>query len=93
MESQIYLQLNKKPEALAAIKQCIDAYPKFDKSWLLYAVLHEQEGKIEEAIKGYTTFLRGFSPQPNSEIERHLLMLAFRQKLQKQKNGCDPNIP
>ena len=89
MESQIYLQLNKKPEALAAIKQCIEAYPKFDKSWLLYAALHEQEGKIEEAIKGYTTFLE-VSPQPNSEIERHLVMLAFRQKLQKQKNSTDP---
>jgi tetratricopeptide (TPR) repeat protein len=88
MESQIYLQLNKKPEALAAIKQCIDAYPKFDKSWLLYAVLHEQEGKIEEAIKGYTNFLE-VSAQPNGEIERHLVMLAFRQKLQKQKNGFD----
>lgn len=88
MESQIYLQLNKKPEALAAIKQCIEVYPKFDKSWLLYAVLHEQEGKIEEAIKGYTTFLE-VSPQPNGEIERHLLMLAFRQKIQKQKNGTD----
>ena len=89
MESQIYLQLNKKPEALAAIKQCIETYPKFDKSWLLYAALQEQEGKIEEAIKGYTTFLE-VSPQPNSEIERHLLMLAFRQKLQKQKNGSEP---
>ncbi len=90
MESQIYLQLNKKPEALASLKQCIDAYPKFDKSWLLYAVLHEQEGKIEEAIKGYTTFLE-VSPQPNSEIERHLLMLAFRQKLQKPKLAQSPD--
>ena len=80
MESQIYMQLNKKPEALAAIKQCIETYPKFDKSWLLYAVLHEQEGKIEEAIKGYTTFLE-ISPQANAEIERHLIMLAYRQKM------------
>jgi tetratricopeptide (TPR) repeat protein len=89
MESQIYLQLNKKHEALAAIKQCIEAYPKFDKSWLLYAALQEQEGKIEEAIKGYTNFLE-FAPTTNSEIERHLVMLAFRQKLQKQKNAADP---
>lgn len=88
MESQIYLQLNKKTEALAAIKQCIEAYPKFDKSWLLYAVLHEQEGKIEEAIRGYTTFLE-VSAQPNGEIERHLLLLAYRQKLTKPKNSID----
>lgn len=89
MESQIYLQLNKKPEALAAIKQCIEAYPKFDKSWLLYAALHEQEGKIEEAIKGYTTFLE-VSAQPNIEIERHLTLLAYRQKIAQQKNIIDP---
>lgn len=89
MESQIYLQLNKKPEALAALKQCIEAYPKFDKSWLLYAALQEQEGKIEEAIKGYTNFLE-LASSPNNEIERHLVMLAYRQKLQKQKNNTDP---
>ena len=84
MESQIYLQLNKKPEALAAIKQCIDAYPKFDKSWLLYAVLHEQEGKIEEAIKGYTNFLE-VSAQPNGEIERHLTHACIPPKIRKTK--------
>ena len=89
MESQIYLQLNKKPEALLAIKQCIEVYPKFDKSWLLYAVLHEQEGKIQEAIKGYTTFLE-ISPEPNSEIERHLLMLAFKQKMETKKSSAAP---
>lgn len=85
MESQIFLQLNKKPEALAAIKQCIEVYPKFDKSWLLYAVLHEQEGKLQEAIKGYSTFLE-ISTEPNSEIERHLLMLSFRQKMENKNN-------
>jgi len=85
MESQIYLQLNKKTEALVAIKQCIEVYPKFDKSWLLYAVLHEQEGKIEEAIKGYSTFLE-MSPESNAEIERHLLMLAFKHKTNNPKN-------
>lgn len=89
MKSQIYLQLNKKPEALAAVKQCIDTYAKFDKSWLLYAVLQEQEGKIQEAIKGYTTFLE-ITPQANKEIERHLLTLNLSQKLTQQKNASSP---
>lgn len=90
MKAQVFLQLNKKPEALAAVKQCIEIYPKFDKSWLLYAVLHEQEGKLEEAIKGYTTFLET-SNEPNGEIQRHLLSLAFRQKLVNSKMGIADN--
>ena len=90
MKAQVFLQLNKKSDAVAAVKQCIESYPKFDKSWLLYAVLHEQEGKLEEAIKGYTTFLET-SNEPNGEIQRHLLSLAFRQKLVNKKNGITEN--
>lgn len=90
MKAQVFLQLNKKPEALAAVKQCIESFPRFDKSWLLYAVLHEQEGKLEEAIKGYTTFLET-SSEPNGEIQRHLLSLAFRQKLVNKKLGIAQN--
>ena len=90
MKAQVFLQMNKKPEALVAVKQCIESYPKFDKSWLLYAVLHEQEGKLEEAIKGYTTFLET-SNEPNGEIQRHLLSLAFRQKVINKKNGVINN--
>lgn len=91
MRAQIFLQLDKKPQALAAVQQCIDAYPKFDKSWLLYAVLHEQAGKLEEAIKGYTTFLE-ITPQANAEIERHLVGLAFRQKLANKKSAIPTDI-
>ncbi len=80
MRSQILLQLNKKADALIALQHCIEMYPKFDKSWLLYAAIQEQEGKIEEAIKGYSTFLET-TTEPHADIERHLLGLAFRQKL------------
>ena len=90
LKAQVYLKLNKKAEALVAVKQCIETYPKFDKSWLLYAVLHEQEGKLEEAMKGYSTFLETTN-EANGEIERHLLSLAFRQKLMNKKNGVVQN--
>ena len=90
LKAQVHLQLNNKKDALLAIRHCIDTYPKFDKSWLLYAALQEQEGKLEEAIKGYTTFLE-MTPGGNSQIEQHLLGLAFRQKLsQKMKPDNDP---
>jgi tetratricopeptide (TPR) repeat protein len=80
LKSQIYLSLNNKKEALIAVKQCIDVYPRFDKSWLLYAMLLEQEGKLEEAIKGYQHFLE-ITTEPKGQIERHVMSLSFRQKL------------
>lgn len=88
LKSQIYVQLNKKDLALAAIQECIQTYPKFDKSWLLYAVLQEHQGKLEEAIKGYTTYLE-ITPDLNTEIQRHLVTLNFRAKLIKQHASPD----
>ena len=87
LKSQIYLQLTKSDLALAAIQDCIQAYPKFDKSWLLYAVLQEHQGKLEEAIKGYTTYLE-ITPDVNTEIQKHLVTLNFRQKLVKQHSSA-----
>lgn len=80
LKSQIYLSLNNKKEALAAVKQCIEVYPRFDKSWLLYAMLLEQEGKLEEAIKGYQHFL-DITAEPKGQIERHLMSLSMRHKM------------
>lgn len=90
MKCQIYVQINKKEEALNAIKLCIETYPKFDKSWLLYAVLHEQAGRLEEAIKGYTTYLE-MSPEANVQIQQHLLSLAVAQKLAHKTGGKSTN--
>lgn len=80
LKSQIYISLNNKQEALAAIKQCIEVYSRFDKSWLLYAMLLEQEGKLEEAIKGYQHFLE-ITTEPKGQIERHVMSLGLRQKM------------
>jgi len=85
LKSQIFLQLNKKTEALVAIQACIDAYPRFDKSWLLYAILQEQEGKVEQALKGYTNFLEN-TDEPHPEIKQHILQLGLKQKLAAQNN-------
>lgn len=80
LKAQIYLSLNNKKEALATIKQGIEVYPRFDKSWLLYAMLLEQEGHLEDAIKGYQHFLE-ITLEPKGQIERHLASLTFRAKM------------
>ena len=76
IKAQLLVQLNKKHDALETITQCIALHPRFDKSWLLYAVLHEQAGKINEAIQGYKSFLET-TTESHKEIERHLASLAF----------------
>lgn len=88
LKSQIYLSLNNKKEALTAVKQCIDVYPRFDKSWLLYAMLLEQEGKLEDAIKGYQRFL-DITADPKGHIQRHVMSLSYRHKLGSKSTDLD----
>lgn len=80
MKSQILLQLNDKVKALESVQKSLDLHPRFDKGWLLFALLNEQAGKLKDAIKGYTSFLE-ISPGSNREVENHLLQLIFKQKI------------
>jgi len=80
LKAQLAMGLNKAKEALDAITMCIEQYPKFDKGWLLYAVMHEQAGNIDNALNGFTSFLEVF-PERNNEIEQHLIQLAVKQRL------------
>lgn len=79
LKSQIYLLLNKKDDAYTAIKTCIETYPKFDKGWLVYGMLEEQAGKIDQAINGYTSFLE-MTNENHPEIEKHVIGLVIKQK-------------
>lgn len=78
LKTQINLQLSKFTEALSNIQTCLELHPNFDKGWLFYASLAEKEGKIKEALTGYTNFLE-LSPA-NPAIEKHLgaLMLKYQ---------------
>lgn len=82
MKAQIYIQLNKKQDALKSVQKSLDMHPRFDKGWLLLALLHEQENQLNEAIKGYTNFLE-VADGNNKEVEQHLLQLIFKQNIQK----------
>lgn len=85
MKAQILLQLNKKNEALANVQKSLELHPKFDKGLLLYALLSEQEGQLNDAIKGYSSFLEVSGS--NREIEEHLLQLVFKQKIEQQSKN------
>lgn len=81
LKSQIHLQLNQMKQAQESIKQSLELYPHFDKSWLLYAVIEEQAGNITNAINGYTSFLEQSQEAANAQIEQHLLELVFKQQV------------
>lgn len=78
LKTQIYMQLAQFSQALENIKKCLEMHPQFDKGWLLCASLYEKEGKIKEALTGYTTFLE--LSGGNKEIEKHLFTLMLKYK-------------
>jgi predicted Zn-dependent protease len=78
LQSHTHVQLNQLPKALESIKKCLELHPHFDRGWLLSASLHEKEGKIKEALAGYTTFLE--LSGSNAQIEQHILNLMFKHK-------------
>lgn len=87
MKAQIYMQIDDKPKALASVKKSLELHPRFDKGLLLFALLHEQAGELEHAIKGYSTFLE-VTQGTNKEVEQHLLQLIFKQKIQQKGDSA-----
>lgn len=85
MKSQLCMQLDHKEEALRSIKRCLEIHPSFSKGWLLLALLEEQEGRLDQAIKGYTTFLES-DPAHNAQIQQHLVQLTLQQQAMSTKN-------
>lgn len=81
VKAQILITLSQFPQALEATKQCISLQSRFDKGWLLLAMLQEQMGNIEHAINGYTAYLDITSEQ-SSDIKKHLAQLLQKNNLQ-----------
>ncbi len=78
IKGQIYLQMRDFKQARAHLEQCLDAHPKFHQGYLLKAMIEEESGQIDNAIKGYASYLQLVGP--NKQIERHLLELALKNK-------------
>lgn len=74
LKSQIFIQLNKRKEALESVHKSIELYPKFDKSWLMLAILEEQAGRMEQAAHGYMRFLEETN-EPKESIKQHVSQL------------------
>ncbi|KKP36174.1 MAG: Tetratricopeptide repeat domain protein [candidate division TM6 bacterium GW2011_GWF2_32_72] len=77
LKSNIYLNQGKKELALDSVKKSLEIAPKFGQGWLFLAMLQEQSGQIEDAIKGYTNFLE--LNGSNSQIELQVANLLFKQ--------------
>lgn len=90
LKAQIYMQTNNMANAKSEIKKALELNPNFDKGWLLFSVLAEQEQSWSQAIQGYNTFL---SLQDDSssyyQIQNHLLELALAQK----KSNAKTTVP
>jgi tetratricopeptide (TPR) repeat protein len=94
MQAQLYTELSDSKNARTSVEKSLELHPQFDKGWLLFGMLQENAGQLDDAIKGYTNFLE-FSGVPNQQLEKHLLELLInrRMSITKQKtmsvgNNC-----
>jgi len=82
LKSQILVQLNQVDQAIKHLNQCLGMHPNFDKGWLFYSMLNEKQNNIDNAIKGYITYLELIGG--NKEVERHLIQLVLKQNMLKE---------
>ncbi len=79
LEAQLYLELEDYTQALAIITRCLNVCPTFDKAWLLWAVLQEQEQNWQQALEGYTKFFLHGGNDPDTELQlMRLIKLQYR---------------
>lgn len=80
MKAQLYTELSDSNNARQCLDTSLKLYPHFDKGWLLFGMLEEQAGKLDDAIDGYKKFLE-LSGTPNQQLERHLLELLIKRRM------------
>ena len=78
LKSKVYLQTKKFDLALKCIEKSLALYPKFDRGWLFKALLSEQIGRVNDAIKGYKEYLGIVGS--DSSVEKQLIHLLFMQQ-------------
>ena len=93
MKAQLYVQLNQLDKALDSVKKSLDMHNAFDQGWLMRATIEEALGQVNNAIAGYTNFLK-LTQQPNQQVAQHLMQLSLKQKtLQSQVYSEEANQP
>ncbi len=83
LKGQIYLRMKDFKQARVQLQNCLEAHPRFPQGWLLKAMIEEEAGQLDHAIKGYGSYLELTGPNP--QIQRHLIGLVLR-KESTQKN-------
>ena len=78
LASKIYFHMGRNSKALELIKKSVEQYPRFERGWLLKALLEEQLGKINESISGYKRFLDIVGR--DLAVEKQLVNLLFSSK-------------
>ncbi len=78
LKSKLYAQQQDYKKALASIEQSLKCFPRFDRGWLFKAMLYEQMGNINNAIKGYQYFL-GIVGR-DVMVEKQIIQLLFSQE-------------
>ncbi|MGB8467496.1 MAG: hypothetical protein WCE21_00675 [Candidatus Babeliales bacterium] len=55
--AQVYLRMNNMEKAQAHIQHTITGNPQFEQGWLLFGLIHETQGNLDQAMRGYQAFL------------------------------------
>ncbi len=77
LRSKVYMQMNNLELAMREIETSLALFPNFDKALLLKAMLQEQFGMVNEAIKGYQHVLNLVGH--DEMIEKQVIQLLFSQ--------------
>ncbi|MFH1254435.1 MAG: hypothetical protein V1646_03325 [bacterium] len=77
LRSKVHMHMNKNDLAMRDIEKSLEVFPRFDKALLLKAMLLEQLGRVNEAIKGYQHFLSLVGR--DEMIEKQVIQLMFSQ--------------
>lgn len=78
LESQIYMNLKQPEKAKESITRALELNPQFDQGWLLSGLIHELAGQIDQAIKGYQTFLDLVGK--DEQVEQQIIRLMMQKK-------------
>lgn len=80
LKAQIYSAIGNKEAALENVKKSLELNAHFDQGWLLFGLIHELSGELDDALKGYNQCLNIMGG--NELLERQIIQLQLRKQQQ-----------
>ncbi|NDD54204.1 hypothetical protein EBZ39_10075 [bacterium] len=77
LQGKVQFQQQDLEGARASLQKCLELSPKFAQAQLFQAIVQEQLGRANDALKGYERFLA--LGQRDLAIEKHVISLLFNQ--------------